>query len=195
MVSTPEKRQSKRRLLSQLGDFNQDIFIGNAMSDKQENFTVNECSADQEFTVGNCDSSPAVNENVVNVETSERCFIEKIGREMGNIVDTVENRIQNAILTAIASIITPKIEIAITSKNSFSGREATRVMASLARGEHIGISAAFENVSERNNTLHVLNTNDETRNKISDEVSELLVPDTYFDQQPQTHHSCLYFDP
>ena len=35
---------------------------------------------------------------------------------MGNIVDTVENRVQNAILTAIDSTITPKIELAIKSK-------------------------------------------------------------------------------
>ena len=29
---------------------------------------------------------------------------------------------------------------------------------------------------------------DETRNKITDEVSELSVPDTHFDQQSNTHH-------
>ena len=65
----------------------------------------------------------------------------------------------------------------------------TSVMASSERGEHIGNHAALEYVSEKNNTLLVWNINDETGNKIPDEVSELSVPDTHFDRQPQTHHS------
>ena len=31
--------------------------------------------------------------------------------------------------------------------------------------------------------------NDDTRRKIPDEVSELSVPDTHFDQQPHIHHN------
>ena len=56
------------------------------------------------------------------------------------------------------------------------------------RGEHIEITAPLENVSEKNNTLHVLNKNDETRSKTPDKVSDLSVPDTHFDREPQTHH-------
>ena len=51
MVSTRNKRESNRSLLSQLHDFDQDIFIVNAMSDKQENATVNEGTIDQGITV------------------------------------------------------------------------------------------------------------------------------------------------
>ena len=40
-----------------------------------------------------------------------------------------------------------------------------------------------------NNTLHFLNANDETRNNIPDEISELSVPGTIFDRQPHTHRS------
>ena len=125
------------------------------------------------------------------VKTLERCFIEKIDREMGNTVDTVEDQIHNAILTAIYSIITTKVELANMSKNASSGRDATSVVASSEREEHIGIIATFENVSERHNTVHVLNENDETRNRNQDEVSQLSVPDTHFDRQPQTHHITL----
>ena len=110
---------------------------------------------------------------------------------MGNIVDTVEDKIQNAILTAIDSNITPRIELAIKSINASSGRDATSVIANSERGEHIEISAPFENVSGRNNTLHEFNTNDQTRNGIPDEVIELSVPETNFDRQPHTHHTFL----
>ena len=51
MVSTRKKRQSNKRLLSQLDDFDQDMIIGNAASERQENVVVNEGTNDQDFTV------------------------------------------------------------------------------------------------------------------------------------------------
>ena len=68
---------------------------------------------------------------------------------MGDIVDTVKSSIQNPILTAIDCIITPRIELAVTSINASSGRSATNLTANKDRREHIGITAPFENVSER----------------------------------------------
>ena len=97
MVSTRKKRQSSKRLLGQLDDFDQDMIIGNAASARQENIVVNEGTNDRDFTVGTSSNNTAINENVVNVKTLERCFNEKIDREMSNIVDTVEDRMQNAI--------------------------------------------------------------------------------------------------
>ena len=109
--------------------------------------------------------------------------------EISNIVDTVEDRIQNAILTAIDNIVTPKIELAIRSINASSGRDATTVSANSERKEHVGINASFENASGNNDTLGESNVNDETRQNIPDEVSELSVSETRFDRQPHTHHS------
>ena len=63
------------------------------------------------------------------VQTLERCFNETIDREMGNIVDTFEDRMQNAILTAIDKIITPGIELAVKSINASSTRDAASVTA------------------------------------------------------------------
>ena len=89
----------------------------------------------------------------MNVKSLERCFNEKIGRKEGNIVDTVEDKLQNAILTAI-DIITPKIGLAIRSINASSGQDATSVMAGSERGEHIGISALFETYPK--GTMHYM---------------------------------------
>ena len=188
MVSTRKKRQSNGRLLSELDDFDRNVIIGNAMNKIQENTTVNESTAYQELTFGKFDSGPILNENVVNVKICEKCFNKKIDREMGNIVDTVEDKI----LTAIDCIITPKIELTPRSINASFGRDATSVIASSQRGEHIKMIGRLENISERSNTLHVLNINDETRNRIQDKVIELSVPDTHFDRQPQPHHSSAY---
>ena len=108
---------------------------------------------------------------------------------MTNIVDTVEDRIQNAILTAINNIHAPKNELAITSINASSGRDATSVAANSECREHVGIDASFGNASGNNDIRQVSNGNDETRNNILDEVSEMSVPETRFDRHLQTHHN------
>ena len=108
---------------------------------------------------------------------------------MSYIVDTVEDRIQTAVLTAKDSIVARKIELAISSK--MRPLDGMRPVSQQIRNvENIqGLVPLFETVSEMIHTLHVLNTNDEIRNKIPDDVSELSVPDTYFDRQPHTHHN------
>ena len=136
MVSTRKKRQSNKRLLSQLDDFDQDVVIGNATNERQGNVVVNEGTNDQDFTVGTSNVNLIANENALNVKTLERCFNERIDRQMSNIVDTVEDRIQNAILTAIDNIVAPKIELAIRSINASSGRDVTSVSATSERREH-----------------------------------------------------------
>ena len=74
MVSTRKKRQSSKRLLSQLDDFDQDMIIGNTANERQGGDEVNEGTNDQDFTVGTSNVSSIVNENGLNVKTLERCF-------------------------------------------------------------------------------------------------------------------------
>ena len=125
------------------------MIIGNAVSERQENAVVIEGTIDRDFTVGTSSNGSIVNGNAMSVKTLESCFNERIDKEKRNIVDTVENRIQNAILTAIDNIVTPKIELAMRSINASSGRDATSVSATSERRKHLGINAIFENgVSE-----------------------------------------------
>ena len=165
------------------------MIIGNAVSERQEIVVDNECTNDRNFTVGTSSNDSIVNGNAMSVKTLERCFNERIDREMSNIVDTVEDRIENAILTAIENIVAPKIQLAIRSINASSGRDATSASANSERREHVGIITFFEKASGNNNTLGVSNVNDETRQNIPDEVSELSVSETRFDRQPHTHHN------
>ena len=188
MVSTRKKRQSSKRLLSQLDDFDQDVIIGNTTSERRENVVVNGGVDDQNFTGGTSNVSSIVNEKALNAKTLERCFNERIDRERSNIVDTVEDRIQNAVLTAIDNIVTPKIELAIRSINASSGRDVTSASGNSERREYEGINASFENASANNRTLGMANTNDETRHDFHDGVSELPVLEAQFDRQLPTHH-------
>ena len=164
------------------------MIIGNTASEGQDNTVVNEGTNDQVFTPGTSNVSSTNNGSVANLKSLERCFNERIDREMSNIVDTVEDRIQNALLAAIDKIVAPKIELAIRSINASSERDVTSVTANSERGERVGINASFENASENNDILRVSNVNDETRQNIPVEVSELSVPETRFDRQPHTHH-------
>ena len=191
MVSTRKKRQSNRSLLSHLDDVDQDMIIGNAASERQENTVVNGGTDDRDFTVGTSNNDSVVKRNAMSVKTLERCFNERIDREKSNIVDTVEDRIKNAILTAIENKVTPKIELAIRSINASSGRDATSVSANSERRERVGIIASFENASKNNDTLDVSNVNDDTGHNNPDEVSELSVPETHFDRQAHTHHMVI----
>ena len=78
MVSTRKKKQSNKRLLSQLDDFDQDMILGNAVSERQENTLVNEGTNDRDFTVGTSSNDPIVNANTMSVKTLERCFNERL---------------------------------------------------------------------------------------------------------------------
>ena len=154
MAFTRKKRQLNRRLLSQLDGFDQDITINNIADERQQNIILNEGTGDREFTVGPSGNNLMVSENAVIVKTLERCFNERIDREMSFIVDMVEDRIQNASLTAFCGIVAPKIELAIRSVNVSSGRDATNVTAISERGKNIGITASCKKASENNNVLH-----------------------------------------
>ena len=129
MVCTRKKKQSNRRLFSQLDDVDQDVFIVIVASEERGNAVVNENINDRDFSVGTCSDYLVTNENTVDVKTLERCFNGKIDKEMSNFVYTVEDRIQNAILTAIDSIVAPMIQLAIRSINASSGQDATSVTA------------------------------------------------------------------
>ena len=149
---------------------------------------VKEGTNGRDSIVGTSNNDSVINGNAMSVKTLERCFNERIDREMSNIVDTVKDTIQNAILTAIDNIVNPKIELAIRSINASSGRYVTSVTMNSERGELVGVNASFENASGKNNTLSVSNRNDETRHNIPDKVSELSVPEKHFDRQTHTHH-------
>ena len=143
MVSTRKKRQSNRRLLSQLDDFDQDIIPGNAVREIQENHVVNEDSKDRGCTVSTSGNNYAVNESTMNAKTLQSCFNERIDKEMSNIVDRVENRIHCAFLTATDNIVSPKTELAIRSINASSARDVTSESANSERRQHIGITTFF----------------------------------------------------
>ena len=62
--------------------------------------------------------------------------MDRIDLEIGKIVDTVEDRIQDANLTAFRNFTPLRIELSVRIINSSSGRDAASVTANSERGEH-----------------------------------------------------------
>ena len=122
-----------RRLMSQMDDFDQDINIGNAANNRQQNVVVNEGTVDQEIANNHTNSNSTTNENVVNMNNSELCFSERIDREMGNIVGSLADLIQNANSTAIDSFYAPTVELAVRPINASSRYDATIATAASYR--------------------------------------------------------------
>ena len=104
---------------------------------------------------------------------------------MSNLVETVEDRIQNAILTALDNIVTSRTELAVRLS---SGRDVASVTANSDSGKQIAFVAPRENVSGMDITFCDFNIAAETRGYNLDEISEILVSETHFDGQAHTHH-------
>ena len=69
MVFNSEERAAKRKVLSQLDDFDRNGNIGNAANTNSGKLivVVNEATVDQDFTVNDSGSISTTNENAVNV--------------------------------------------------------------------------------------------------------------------------------
>ena len=102
---------------------------------------------------------------------------------MGKTVDIVEDTIQTAILTPTDNISTPRIELTVVWKLRLLGE--TRPVSERTRTA-LGITTCFQNVTERNNTSHVLDMNDETRIISRDEMSDLSGHNTFWSATAQS---------
>ena len=78
MVSTGKERQRNRRLLIHLNDFDQDIFVGDAVSSERQNVVVSGGLAYHEFTVSDDVSNSITKGNTVIVQTLEKCLTDSI---------------------------------------------------------------------------------------------------------------------
>ena len=159
MFPTRKTRHQNRKRFSHLNDFERDVIFGNAVSSGQQNVLVSNGSVDLEFIVNNNDGISTTNENTRNVQKLESCFNERIDKEIGNIVYTVMDKIQNVILIAIDSLITPRIELAVRSINPIAGRYAASVTANSERGERLGITTSSENVCQKKQHISWLKLN------------------------------------
>ena len=111
--------KQNRWLLSQLNYFDQDAFFGDAVRRAKQTAVVN-----WGFTVFKIDIFLPTNEIRAKVQLLERCLLDKTVGKMGNNVETVEDRVQKAILILTDNFLHCEDRINIWVKTASVGRSA-----------------------------------------------------------------------
>ena len=134
---TWKKRPRNRRLLNQLYEFDRDVSAGNTIGNEIQNVEVNNGQADQRFTTNNNERIASTRKKTLDTQDLERSFTDWFTRKQGIVVETVKDKIQNAIFFnhnqypffSLDNIISPRMELAVRSMNASSGRDVDSVTA------------------------------------------------------------------
>ena len=106
MVFTRKKKQQNKSLLSQLSEPDTDFMIGQIIHEAQK---------------GNRNSTFGENITMKNTNIPTQ-IIDKVRCEVESVMTTIESKINDAVLTAIESLVIAKRELSMESVNACSGR-------------------------------------------------------------------------
>ena len=117
-------------------------------------------------------------------------IVSKVRSEVDCVMTTVENRVQDAVLTAIENIVIARVELAMKSANACSGLSVdVNVLAPYQRDFLGNIEDLQLTASNRINSRTDLIIIDETRGEIIAEGDDLLLNERNIDRQTYTHHT------
>ena len=116
MVSIRKKKQQNKRLFSQLSDRDTDFMVEQNNQDEPiESRDIMTCRGTCSANVSN---ATQVNYPQVDVHTLDETIVSKTGSEVYNVLTSVETGVQDAVLTAIENLLTPREELAIKLANA-----------------------------------------------------------------------------
>ena len=92
------------------------------MGDDRKNFKVIDCLADHQFTLNSINRIASTNKNAADVESLEISPTNRLTGETGNVVETVQDKMLIAILSAMYNNMESKMNLAVKSWNAFSGQ-------------------------------------------------------------------------
>ena len=90
----------------------------------------------------------------MDMQILKRNLTVRITKGIDNAVDTVADKIQKAFLSTVNHDITPRIEVAVRSRNACFGFDVANAMASSECDEQTGVAISFESAADRNDTFH-----------------------------------------
>ena len=187
-----------KKQFSQLNETLNDFLIGkNTNAERIENEslelqTIGPVDNSGRFTVGEHSASQA---QVFERNIAEYCNISKIGKAVDNVVMIFENRVHDAILTAISNVIMPGVERAVRLITELSGRKHNSVLQDRDQRDFSGNSknAPVFSASSRVDFNIDPNKNDETGNVENFEEGDISGLKTSFDRQAHARHRNLVF--
>ena len=118
----------------------------------------------------------------------------KIRRAVDNAVSTVENRMDDAILTAMDKVVIPRIEMAVKSITSSSGHGPNSDVQNPDRRDFLenAGNSPFMSASSRFDLNRNQDRNDETHNEENFEDGDFRALRPDYDWRAQAHHSFTY---
>ena len=120
MVPTWNRRQQKKKLLSQLSEIDTDFMIRQSRDETQPEDRAN--IVDKNTTLNNANISIQVNSSQVHIHTLDNNIFSKFCSEVEVVMTSVETSVQVEVLTAIENLMIPRVELAMKSVNVFSER-------------------------------------------------------------------------
>ena len=78
--------------------------------------------AHRDISLDNTKNTTQTNYPQENMHTLEENIVSKVPSEVDGVMTTVETKVQDAVLTAIESLVIPRVELTMKSANASSGR-------------------------------------------------------------------------
>ena len=116
MVSLQKKWQHNKRLLIQSSGVKTDFMTGQNNHEAQTENRTN--AVGESISLNNRNKLTQVSGSQVDMHTLEQIIFNEVRSEVYDVMATVEARIQDAVLTAIESMVIPTIEWAMKSVNA-----------------------------------------------------------------------------
>ena len=160
MVSTRKKKNQQKRQLSQLDQTLNDFVVGNSV-----NVNVSESENLEQQTNGQPNDFEIVDNSARQNQVIESNIDDQITRAVSSAVMTVENRMHDAILTAIGNVVITRVEMAVKSITGLTGHGTNSEVQNPDRRDFLGNirNTPLTSASSRLDLDNELNRNDETR--------------------------------
>ena len=160
MVSTRKKKNQQKRQLSQLDQTLNDFVVGNSV-----NVNVSESENLEQQTNGQPNDFERVENSARPNQVIESNIDDQITRAVSSAVMTVENRMHDAILTAIGNVVITRVEMAVKSITGLTGHGTNSEVQNPDRRDFLGNirNTPLTSASSRLDLDIELNRYDETR--------------------------------
>ena len=186
MVSTHKKKTQQKKQFSQLDETLNDFVLGYGA-----NANVLESGNLEQQTDSHHNDLETVDDSTRQNQVIEGNIDDQITRTVSSAVMTVENRIPDAIMTAIDKVVIPRVEMAVKSITGPTGHELKSEVQNPDRRDFLGNirNTPLMSASIWLDLDNELDRNDETRNNEDFEEGDFPALRPNYDRRAHAHRS------
>ena len=188
MASTRKRKNQQNKQISQLDETLTDFVIRTSVNvNVCESENLEQQTNDQPNGCERVDNSACQNQVIANI------IDDQFTGAVSSAVMTVENCMQDAILTAIHNLVFSRVEMALKSVTGSTGHGTNSEVQNLDRRDFFGIirNIPLMSASSRFDLDNELDRNDETRNDEDFEDGDFPSLKPNYDRRAHAHHKIL----